>query len=131
VYFLLNEASVERIRARILIPDRLSFVYDCGKYRLQNKRIPENGVAYDEFAARELYEKYGLNIAESLHYDAWAGRASGLNIQHNKAVILATKGKTGRTDCCPPALVRKTDSSSCLEQEADSRGCCRVSLLIP
>jgi len=70
MYFLLNEASVERIGARILTPDRLSFMYDCGKYRLQNKRIPENAVAYDEFAARELYEKYGLNIAKSVYYGA-------------------------------------------------------------
>lgn len=92
-YFLLNEASVNRIEAGELNPERLSFSHDCGKYRLQNKRIPEAAVAHDERVVRRLYEKYGLDIAEPVHYGAWAGRVGSVGVRHNQDIILATKGE--------------------------------------
>ena len=92
-YFLLNEASIKRIEAGKLNPSRLSFAHDCGTYRLQNKQVPRVAVAYDEHAVRAHYQQSGLRMIEPVHYGRWAGRKSGLSINHNQDIVLATKSE--------------------------------------
>lgn len=90
-YFLLNDASVKRIAAGKLNPPQRSFNHDYGTYRVQNKQVPEAAIAHDERSVRELYRRYGLDIKEPVNYGRWAGRKSGLGVNHNQDLVLAIK----------------------------------------
>lgn len=90
-YFLLNEASLKRITAGELNPPQRSFSHDYGTYRVQNKQVPEAAIAHDEPSVRELYQRFGLEIKEPLHYGGWAGRKSDLGVNHNQDLVLAVK----------------------------------------
>lgn len=89
-YFLLNEISIEQIKAGNVAPRR-RFVHNFGKYRVQSRQMPEAAVAHDECAVRKLYQKYGLNIVEPVRYGSWAGREGSLN--QGQDIILATKSE--------------------------------------
>jgi len=90
-YFLLNDESLARINAGKLNPPQRSFSHDYGNYRVQNKKVPEAAIAHDETSVREIYQRYGLDIKEPLNYGRWAGRKSGLGVNHNQDLVLAIK----------------------------------------
>ncbi|MGI8739842.1 MAG: class I SAM-dependent methyltransferase [Gammaproteobacteria bacterium] len=90
-YFLLNEASLKRIKAGKLNPPQRSFSHDYGTYRVQNQQVPEAAIAHDEASVRELYNRYGLSITEPIHYGGWAARKSALGVNHNQDLVLAIK----------------------------------------
>jgi ubiquinone/menaquinone biosynthesis C-methylase UbiE len=79
-FFLLNSESLKVSHAE--------FGHDWGVYHTKSKRVPERGVAYDERFIRGLYEKYGMNIMEPIHYGSWCGRESSLSYQD---IIIAVK----------------------------------------
>ncbi|MGH8501197.1 MAG: class I SAM-dependent methyltransferase [Gammaproteobacteria bacterium] len=90
-YFLLNAGSLKQIKAGKLNPPQRSFNYDYGKYRIQNKRVPEAAIAHDETSVRDLYPRYGLAMKEPVHYGRWAGGNSDLDVNHNQDLVLAVK----------------------------------------
>ncbi len=84
-YFLLNQDSLKLM----LRPDsRFNFQLDCGCYRVINKDIPEEALAYDENYTINLYKKYHLKISD-IKYGCWCPRTTFLSLQD---IILAVKG---------------------------------------
>jgi SAM-dependent methyltransferase len=53
--------------------------HNLGEYRLANREIPEQLVAYREDFAVALYEKVGLEIRRPIHYGRWAAREAPEN----------------------------------------------------
>ena len=87
-YFLLNEESQRSIETgEITTGPR--FPHDYGRYRVQNREIPEVAIAHDEDVVRNLYAKYGLGIVEPVRYGSWPGRKDAALRQD---VIWAVKG---------------------------------------
>lgn len=64
------------------------FKHNLGSHWINNKRVPELGVAYDESYLRETYAKHGLSDPPDIYFGTWPGRSSGLDIQD---VVVATK----------------------------------------
>jgi SAM-dependent methyltransferase len=88
-YFLLNRESLANIEASK--QSTIAFHYRFENYRIKNKDIPEEAIAYDEEFIRELYRKYRLRIVEPVHYGAWCGREKHLSFQD---IIIADKDQT-------------------------------------
>lgn len=77
-FFLLNQESEQ------LLADGLStldFSHDVGTHRLLDQRIPEAAVAYEEVWVRELLERYGFEIRDSIRRGSWCGRRDFLSYQ--------------------------------------------------
>jgi len=64
----------------------LDLRFNLGQYCTVNKKMPEAAVAYDEQFVRGLYEKYGFEISDPIHYGSWCGREKFLSYQD---IILA------------------------------------------
>ncbi len=84
-FFLLNEESLRFLAAG---SSTLNFPFEVDGVRVNNQRLPEAAVAYEEAYVRRLYEKSGLAILEYIHYGSWCGRSSYMSHQD---VILAIR----------------------------------------
>jgi ubiquinone/menaquinone biosynthesis C-methylase UbiE len=84
-FFLLNTESLKLIDTN---SSTLDFKYDIGECHTIDKHEPESAVAYNERSVRILYEKYGLNIVEPIHYGSWCGRKTFLSYQD---IIIGSK----------------------------------------
>lgn len=84
-FFLLNAESVKLIEAKL---STLDFKYTFEEYSTISKNAPESAVAYNEYLIKKLYEKYGLTMAEPIHYGSWCGRKEYLSYQD---IVLAVK----------------------------------------
>lgn len=84
-FFLLNTESKKLVDENL---STLDFKYNAEGYRTINKNTPESAVAYNGELIRRLYEKYGLNIAEPIHYGSWCGREDFLSYQD---IVIAVK----------------------------------------
>lgn len=85
-FFLLNQESLSQMDNEEF--KTLTFNNDYGKYRVENKDLPENAISYDESFVLNLYEKYGLKIIEPIHYGSWCGRK---NLLFYQDIIVAIK----------------------------------------
>ena len=85
-YFLLNPESLADIDKNI---SQFTFQYnynaDC---RLQNDKIPEAAIGYQEEYISDLYKKYGMEIKTPVYYGSWSGRKDFLSFQD---IVVATK----------------------------------------
>ena len=84
-YFLLNSESLNLIEKK---ESRFEFKYDYEGCRVEDKKVPEVAIAYDENYVRNLYEKNGLKIDEPVHYGSWSGRTDFLSFQD---IVVASK----------------------------------------
>lgn len=77
-FFLVNAES-----RRLLVAGKThqNFSYDHRGFWTTDPETPETAVAYDEFWARRLFEKCGLEIIEPVHYGSWSGRQNFLSYQ--------------------------------------------------
>lgn len=88
--FLLNEKS------RQLILDGksdLDFRHEIDGYLTTKPSDPETAIAYDEQVIRALFAKYGLEIAEPVHWGSWCGRVEYLSYQD---IVVAVKRDEAR-----------------------------------
>lgn len=69
-YFLLNADS---IRLMCNPNSALNFTLERGPFRINNEKVPEDAVAYNESFIRNLYGKYGLKIL-AIKYGGWCSR---------------------------------------------------------
>jgi SAM-dependent methyltransferase len=83
-YFLLNNESNRLIRDGL---SSLNFQFHRDGCRVENDRVPENVVAFEEASIRALYESLGFAI-ETVRYGAWPGRTEYLSYQD---IIVAQK----------------------------------------
>jgi ubiquinone/menaquinone biosynthesis C-methylase UbiE len=77
-YFLLNEESRRLLESG---QSTLPFHYNMGGFMTTNREEPEGAVAYEESFIRDLYRKYGVEIADPIRYGSWCGRAAFLSYQ--------------------------------------------------
>lgn len=77
-WFLIDDDAERRISDRIS-PTR--FGRDLGGFRVVDPNVPESAVAYCEEAARALYVRNGLKIAEPIRWGQWSVRPDGLSFQ--------------------------------------------------
>ena len=84
-FFLLTNKSLALIDAK---KSTLDFKYEMRKHRTINANVPEDAICYDETFILSLYEKYGLEINEPIHYGSWCGRKDFLTLQD---IVIATK----------------------------------------
>ena len=86
-FLLSNKESFELITAK---RSTLDFAHATEKYRAAHDRLQERAVCYEEPYVLSLYEKYGLNINQPIHYGSWCGRQDFLSYDD---LIVARKGK--------------------------------------
>jgi SAM-dependent methyltransferase len=84
-FFLLNAESLRHINDK---QSTLDFKFELAGCRTTDPIKPENAVAFEENYIRAVYEKYGLRIAEPVHYGSWCGRKNFLSYQD---MIVASK----------------------------------------
>jgi len=84
-FFLLNDESKRLMTEK---KSAMDFPHEYGTYRIYNRRVPENAIAYEESYALELISKNSLRVAEPIHYGSWCGRTNFLSYQD---VIVAFK----------------------------------------
>lgn len=84
-FFLLNQDSLSYINKKLSI---FNFKYNYGDCRIEHDDLPEDAVSYEEGFIRNLYEKYSLNIKDTIYYGSWCGRKTFLSFQD---IIIATK----------------------------------------
>lgn len=82
-FFLTNTQNFQENK---LNSSRLDFKHKFNGYTAIDSKIPEQAIAFDERVIRELYEKYGLQIIEPIHYRQ--GVKNPLSFQD---IIIATK----------------------------------------
>ncbi|MBI2639227.1 class I SAM-dependent methyltransferase [Candidatus Peregrinibacteria bacterium] len=84
-FFLLDAES-----RRLLIAGKThqNFSYDKRGFWTTDFDVPETAVAYDEFFVKQLFEKFGFEIAEPIHYGSWSGRQDFLSYQD---IVVARK----------------------------------------
>lgn len=87
-FFLLKEEALELINTK---KSTLDFKYEMGKYRTINANVPEEAVCYDEVFILSLYEKYGLEVNEPIHYGSWCERGDSSYQDTAQDIIIATK----------------------------------------
>jgi len=83
-YSLLNDNTLNRLKNKLTIR---RYDYEFDGYRVRDKNMPENAIAYDESLVKELFDKNGLEI-KSIHYGKWAGFKNNLTAQD---IIIAMK----------------------------------------
>jgi SAM-dependent methyltransferase len=83
-----NIITPESLRLMTSGHGSVHFKHNLGSHWINNKRVPELGVAYDERYLRETYAKHGLSDPPDIYFGTWCGRSSGLDIQD---VVVATK----------------------------------------
>jgi SAM-dependent methyltransferase len=95
-FYILNADSIEMMEAG---KGSLRFKHDHGTYWTVNDKVPELSTGYEEGYITELFERYGLSLADGVHLGGWCGRpglwgheAGNLGDQD---IVLATK--VGRT----------------------------------
>lgn len=84
-FFLLNEESSGLIDKN---KSKFGFKYQDEDCRLEDKKVPESAVAYEEGFVRSLHKKYELSILEPIQYGSWCGRERFLSFQD---IIIAKK----------------------------------------
>jgi len=84
-FFLLNRKSLKNIDGGRSSKD---FKYELGGFRTTDINIPEEAVCYDEAFLLGLYNKYGFQINQPIHYGSWCGREKFLSYQD---IIIASK----------------------------------------
>jgi SAM-dependent methyltransferase len=84
-FFLLNQESAQLIADQ---NSHLDFKYSFGKYKVLDLTMPEAGICYDEKFVLHLYQKYGLDLIEPIHYGGWCFRSQFTSFQD---IILAEK----------------------------------------
>ncbi len=84
-FFLINTESLELMKAQ---NSSLRFTHNLGRYRIEDRWLPEYGVAYDQDYVLQLYSHYGFRVKEPLYYGSWCGRLRFLSAQD---IIVATK----------------------------------------
>jgi SAM-dependent methyltransferase len=70
-YFVINPESLRLMRSSGCA---MQFKHNLGSHWIQNGRVPELAVAYDETYIRGLYAKHGLEDPK-IYEGAWCGRA--------------------------------------------------------
>jgi hypothetical protein len=83
-YFLLNDQSNRLISDGL---SSLNFQFHRDGCRVENDRVPENVVAFEETSIRGLYASLSFDI-ETVRYGAWPGRTEYLSYQD---IIVAQK----------------------------------------
>lgn len=101
-YHLLNEESLQFSNSKSII---LDFKYNYENYRVIDKDIPENAVAYDEEYIKNLYQNVNLHISK-IDYGIWCveekilksessinddGEKNRRKSKHTQDFIIATK----------------------------------------
>ncbi len=76
-FFLLNDEAKELIRNGLSSRD---FSFPLDGCRVQNPRIPEDAVAYEEKYIRTLLAETGFDV-ENVQYGSWCGRTRHLSYQ--------------------------------------------------
>ena len=84
-FFILNEESENLVR---LGRSALNFLYKIQGCITINENDPEAAIAYSEEFVLRLFKKYGLKIAQPIHYGSWCKRDTFLTYQD---LIIATK----------------------------------------
>ena len=84
-FFLLNKESLACINAG---SSALDFKYKNDGYRINDRYIPEEAVAYNEEYILGLYPKNKMKITPLVRYGSWCGRKNFLSYQD---IILAVK----------------------------------------
>jgi len=84
-FFILNEESEKLIRSG---RSTLDFQYKLQGCLTAKEKDPEFAVAYSEEVVLSLFKKYGLEIAQPIHYGSWCKRNTFLTFQD---LIIATK----------------------------------------
>ena len=69
-YFVINPESLRLMRSS---GSALQFKHNLGSHWIQNGRVPELSVAYDEDYSRGVYAKHGFE-APKIYEGAWCGR---------------------------------------------------------
>ena len=82
-FFLLNNRSRENLKNG---QAQVDFKIDHGMYRVVDRDMPENAVAYDEGFVEDLLDSHGL-CCTSVSYGAWSGSSDYLSFQD---VVIAT-----------------------------------------
>lgn len=70
-YYLITPESLQLMRST---GGAMQFRHDCGTHWLQNGRVPELAVGYDEKYIFDIYARYGLSAAPTIYRGAWCGR---------------------------------------------------------
>lgn len=86
-FLLLTRESLELIEIN---ESTIDFKYETNGYRVKNRDIHEEAVAYDENYIRWLYGKNNLQIAPPIHYGWWSGREKKHSVGYQD-FILAVK----------------------------------------
>lgn len=90
-YLLSNDESIELVNAG---KATLAFKNEGSEHSLQEFNMIGDWsaqgdlISHDESHVLALYKRYGLEIAEQIHYGFWCGREHGLSFQD---IIIATK----------------------------------------
>jgi len=84
-FFLLNEESENLIHSGL---STIDFQYNIQGCLTNDENNPEGAIAYNEEFALGLFRKYGLEIAQPIHYGSWCKRDTFLTYQD---LIIATK----------------------------------------
>ena len=87
-FFILNEESENLVRSG---DSMLDFRYNINGCLTTNEKDPEAAVAYNEEFVMRLFKKYGLKIAQPIHYGSWCKRDNCLTYQD---LIIATKTRS-------------------------------------
>ena len=84
-FFLLNDEAKELINNGLSSRDFSFALDDC---RVQNPRVPEDAVAYEEKYVRTLLAETGFGV-ENVQYGSWCGRTRHLSYQD---IVIIRKG---------------------------------------
>ncbi len=84
-FFILNEESENLVRSG---SSTLKFLYKIEGCMTIDENVPEAAIAYREEFVLGLFKKYGLKIAQPIHYGSWCKRDTFLTYQD---LIIATK----------------------------------------
>jgi ubiquinone/menaquinone biosynthesis C-methylase UbiE len=83
-FFLLNDEARRLSSAGL---SSLDFRFSRDGYYIDDEKVPEHAVAFDEEYIRALYRTIGLDV-EVLRYGSWCGRESYLSYQD---IVIASK----------------------------------------
>jgi len=70
-YYLITPESLQLMKST---GGAMQFTHDCGTHWLQNGRVPELAVGYDEEYISEIYARFGFSSAPTIYRGAWCGR---------------------------------------------------------
>lgn len=84
-FYLLNDEARQLIRAGA---SRFTFAHRSDGCYVQDRRMPEAAVAFEEATIRSWYAERGLIIREPVHFGGWCGRSASL---HQQDFIIALK----------------------------------------